>query len=104
MPCANARRGPIASQGWLWTTRQLFTLTRQMSDNILGAPMPTGNLEERARPRSVQVRDELTHRIGRGLLPAGSRPPSAPAPAPELGVSPAPLRGAFAAAGDADLV
>src|SRR5437870_12557361 len=64
-----------------------------MSDNILGMPM--GNVDERARPRSAQVRDELTHRIDRGLLPAGSRLPSEPALATELGVSRATLREAL---------
>src|SRR5438309_10462545 len=59
--------------------------------------MPAGNVEERARPRSVQVRDELSHRIDRGLLPAGSRLPSEPALATELGVSRATLREALRA-------
>ena len=47
--------------------------------------------------RSVQVRDELTQRIDRGLLPAGSRLPSEPALATELGVSRATLREALRA-------
>jgi GntR family transcriptional regulator len=57
----------------------------------------TGTTAERARPRSVRVRDELTERIGRGLLPAGSRLPSEPALASELGVSRATLREALRA-------
>jgi GntR family transcriptional regulator len=59
--------------------------------------MPSGPVEERARPRAVKVRDELTHRIDRGLLPAGSRLPSEPALASELGVSRATLREALRA-------
>src|SRR5437667_7852138 len=73
-----------------------------MSDNILGMPM--GNVDERARPRSAQVRDELTHRIDRGLLPAGSRLPSEPALATELGVSRATLREALRALENEGLV
>src|SRR5437764_13747203 len=80
-----------------------MTLTGQMSDNILGS-MPAGNVEERARPRSVQVRDELSHRIDRGLLPAGSRLPSEPALATELGVSRATLREALRALENEGLV
>jgi len=49
----------------------------------------------RARPRSVSVRDELTDRIDKGLLTAGSRLPSEPALATELGVSRATLREAL---------
>jgi DNA-binding GntR family transcriptional regulator len=49
----------------------------------------------RARPRSVSVRDELTDRIERGLLTAGTRLPSEPALATELGVSRATLREAL---------
>src|SRR5213593_2918819 len=59
--------------------------------------MPTNHVEERARPRSVQVRETLTQRIGQGLLPAGSRLPSEPALATELGVSRATLREALRA-------
>jgi len=66
--------------------------------------MPAGNVEERARPRSVQVRDELSHRIDRGLLPAGSRLPSEPALATELGVSRAKLREALRALENEGLV
>src|SRR5207244_12242726 len=73
-----------------------------MSDNILGMPM--GNVDERARPRSAQVRDELTHRIDRGLLPAGSRLPSEPALATELGVSRATVRRALRALASEGLV
>src|SRR3989440_436421 len=47
--------------------------------------------------RSVQVRDELSQRIDRGVLPAGSRLPSEPALAIELGVSRATLREALRA-------
>src|SRR5947208_1281685 len=47
--------------------------------------------------RSVQVRDELSHRIDRGVLPAGSRLPSEPALATEFGVSRATLRDALRA-------
>lgn len=47
--------------------------------------------------RSVQVRDELTQRIDRGMLPAGTRLPSEPALATELGVSRATLREALRA-------
>src|SRR5258706_7274408 len=57
----------------------------------------TATTAERARPRSVRVRDELTQRISRGLLPAGSRLPSEPALASELGVSRATLREALRA-------
>jgi GntR family transcriptional regulator len=49
----------------------------------------------RARPRSASVREELTDRIDRGLLSAGSRLPSEPALATELGVSRATLRDAL---------
>ena len=59
--------------------------------------MPTGHLEARPRPRAVQVRDELTQRIDSGALPAGSRLPSEPALATELGVSRATLREALRA-------
>jgi len=59
--------------------------------------MPAGNVEERSRPRAVRVRDELTQRIDRGVLPAGSRLPSEPALAVELGVSRATLREALRA-------
>src|SRR5262245_35418638 len=58
------------------------------------ASMPAA---ERARPRSAVVRDELTHRIDRGLLPAGARLPSEPALATELGVSRATVREALRA-------
>jgi GntR family transcriptional regulator len=47
--------------------------------------------------RSVQVRDELSQRIDRGILPAGTRLPSEPALAIELGVSRATLREALRA-------
>ena len=53
--------------------------------------------EERARPRSAAVRDELTQRIDRGLLPVGTRLPSEPTLANELGVSRATLREALRA-------
>jgi len=59
--------------------------------------MPTRHVDERALPRAVKVRDELTQRIDRGLLPAGSRLPSEPALATELGVSRATLREALRA-------
>lgn len=52
-------------------------------------------MKARARPRSVSVRDELTDRIDRGLLTAGTRLPSEPALATELGVSRATLREAL---------
>ena len=58
---------------------------------------PSQSTDERARPRSVQVRDELTQRIDSGALPAGSRLPSEPALATELGVSRATLREALRA-------
>src|SRR5256714_8968523 len=57
--------------------------------------MPSQNTDERARPRSVQVRAELTQRIDSGILAAGSRLPSEPALATELGVSRATLREAL---------
>ena len=61
-------------------------------------PGPLGqSTDERARPRSVRVRETLTQRIGQGLLPAGSRLPSEPALATELGVSRATLREALRA-------
>src|SRR5881227_3507431 len=47
--------------------------------------------------RSVQVRDELSHRIDRGQMRAGTRLPSEPALATELGVSRATLREALRA-------
>src|SRR5438046_10129235 len=59
--------------------------------------MPNQNLEERARPRSVLVREQLTQRIDSGALAAGSRLPSEPALATELGVSRATLREALRA-------
>ena len=59
--------------------------------------MPPTHVEERARPRAVRVRDELTQRIESGALPAGSRLPSEPALATELGVSRATLREALRA-------
>src|SRR3989475_11520631 len=82
-------------------TRQLFALTPELSDKILTLGMPSQtpsqSTDERARPRSVQVRETLTRRIGQGLLPAGSRLPSEPALATELGVSRATLREALRA-------
>src|SRR5437870_1056697 len=59
--------------------------------------MPAGPVEARSKPRSVRVRDELTQRIDRGMLPAGSRLPSEPDLAAELGVSRATLREALRA-------
>src|SRR5882672_11027472 len=59
--------------------------------------MPSQNTDERARPRSVKVREELTHRFDSGALAAGSRLPSEPALATELGVSRATLREALRA-------
>jgi GntR family transcriptional regulator len=51
--------------------------------------------ERRAGPRSASVRHELTRRIEAGRLPAGSRLPSEPELAAELGVSRATLREAL---------
>ncbi len=59
--------------------------------------MPGQHVDERARPRSVLVREELTHRIDSGTFAAGSRLPSEPALAMELGVSRATLREALGA-------
>src|SRR2546428_3648232 len=59
--------------------------------------MPAGPVEARSKPRSIRVRDELTQRIDRGMLPAGSRLPSESALAVELGVSRATLREALRA-------
>ena len=73
------------------------TVTLRTSTTVERARPRTGMTAERARPRSVRVRDELTQRIGRGLLPAGSRLPSEPALASELGVSRATLREALRA-------
>src|SRR6476646_2176602 len=52
-------------------------------------------VKARTRPRSVSVRTELTDRIDRGVLAAGTRLPSEPALATELGVSRATLREAL---------
>lgn len=52
-------------------------------------------MKTRARPRSVSVRDEISDRIDRGELSAGTRLPSEPALATELGVSRATLREAL---------
>src|SRR5207245_7729752 len=59
--------------------------------------MPSQNTNQRERPRSVQVRQKLTQRIDSGMLAAGSRLPSEPALASELGVSRATLREALRA-------
>ena len=59
--------------------------------------MPPGHVDERARPRATRVRDELTQRIDRGQLRAGTRLPSEPALASEFGVSRATLREALRA-------
>src|SRR6266508_2255173 len=60
----------------------------------------------KARPqlRSVSVHDELMQRIDRGRLPAGSRLPSEPDLAAELGVSRATLREALRALEDEGLL
>ena len=79
------------------TPRPNRPLTLNLSDNILGAPMAPSHVEERARPRAVRVRDELTQRIESGALAAGSRLPSEPALATEFGVSRATLREALRA-------
>src|SRR6185312_258041 len=54
-------------------------------------------MKTRGRPRSISVRDALTARIDRGQLAAGTRLPSEPALAVELGVSRATLREALRA-------
>jgi GntR family transcriptional regulator len=59
-----------------------------------GDTKPAGH---RSRLRSISVRDELTERIEGGRLPAGSRLPSEPDLAAELGVSRATLREALRA-------
>ena len=58
---------------------------------------PDRSTERRAGPRSASVRHELTQRIEAGRLPAGSRLPSEPDLAAELGVSRATLREALRA-------
>jgi GntR family transcriptional regulator len=61
--------------------------------------MQRGHRGPRKRPllRSVSVRDELVQRIDQGKFPAGSRLPSEPDLAAELGVSRATLREALRA-------
>src|SRR2546430_13886285 len=63
MVWSNARGAPIPSQEPTFGARQLFTLTDQLSDKILGGHMPSQNTDECARPRSVKVSGELTQRI-----------------------------------------
>jgi GntR family transcriptional regulator len=72
-------------------------LTPELSDKILSGAMPARHVEERSRPRAARVRDELTQRIDQGVLPAGSRLPSEPVLATEMGVSRATLRDALRA-------
>src|SRR3979490_216190 len=58
-------------------------------------PREARPMKTRARPRSVSVRDMITDRIDKGVLAAGTRLPSEPALATELGVSRATLRDAL---------
>src|SRR5712664_3760430 len=58
-------------------------------------PNESRPMKARARPRSVSVRDAITDRIDRGVLAAGTRLPSEPALASELGVARATLREAL---------
>jgi GntR family transcriptional regulator len=55
----------------------------------------TSTTRSRARPLSASIREELTQRIDGGQLPAGSRLPSEPELATELGVSRPTLREAL---------
>ena len=65
---------------------------------------PPRGIRARPRLRSVSVQDELRHRIDQGKLPAGTRLPSEPDLAAELGVSRATLREALRALEDEGLL
>jgi GntR family transcriptional regulator len=67
-------------------------LSDRYTRTVPGTPVAIGN---RPESRSLSVRTQLTQRIHTGLLAAGSRLPSEPALASELGVSRATLREAL---------
>jgi GntR family transcriptional regulator len=81
-------------------------LTLPELSDIYSPGMQTEHRGKRARPRlrSISVQDELRQRIDQGRFPAGSRLPSEPELAAELGVSRATLREALRALEDEGLL